>query len=240
MIELSCDLGEAETPDATAVERQIWLSIDAANVACGGHAGDARSMREAAETARRRGVTLGAHPSYPDRKNFGRTSMVIGSTDLIDSLVAQIFSLRTIAAEQGVALKRVKAHGALYNDAHADRDRADAIVQAVRRVDAGIAVVASETSQTAAAAREAGLGVIREAFADRRYQRDGSLVPRRDTGALLTVTEAAEQARVLAEEGEVIARDGGRVPIAFETICIHADMAGAVDRLRAIRSALGR
>ena len=240
MIELSCDLGEGETAEAIAVERQIWLSIDAANVACGGHAGDEQSMREAAKIAHTRGVTLGAHPSYPDRENFGRTSMVIGSTDLIDSLVAQIFSLRSIAAEHGVALNRVKAHGALYNDAHADRNRADAIVEAVRRVDAGIAVVASDTSQTAAAAREAGVSVIREAFADRRYERDGSLVSRRDTGALLSVSEAAEQAKLLAAEGVVIARDGHRIRIAFETICIHADMAEAVERLRAIRSTLGR
>ena len=240
MIELSCDLGEAETDEAIAVEREIWASIDAANVACGGHAGDAQSMRKAAEAASLRGVTLGAHPSYPDRSNFGRASMSIGATDLIDSLVAQIFSLRSIAAEQGVALNRVKAHGALYNDAHANRDRAKAIVEAVKRVDVGIAIVASETSQTAAVARAAGLGVIREAFADRRYQTDGSLVSRRDADALLSVPEAAEQARLLATEGAVIARDGRRVPIAFETLCIHADMAGAVERLNAIRRVLGR
>ncbi|HVS32668.1 MAG TPA: LamB/YcsF family protein [Thermoanaerobaculia bacterium] len=230
MIELSCDLGEADTREGIAVERAIWPLIDAGNVACGGHAGDEGSMGEAIRLAGAHGVIVGAHPSYPDRENFGRVSMDIGHDALVESLVQQISRLPA---------RRVKAHGALYNDAHAGAARAAAIVEAVQRAGSP-AVVAGDTSQTAAVARARGVAVIREAFADRRYNEDGSLVSRREPGALLSIAEAAEQAKLLAAEGVVIARGGRRVPIAFETLCIHADMEGAVERLRAIRAALGR
>lgn len=216
MIELSADLGEG-APD----EGEIWPLIDAANVACGGHAGDEASMRDAAALASRYGVILGAHPSYPDRENFGRKSMTIDPRSLQDLLVQQIESLRSIAA-----VHRVKAHGALYNDAHRRRDLAAILVAAIRAVDPGLAIVASDTSEMAAAAREAGLPVIREAFADRGYRSDGSLIPRGEPGALLSVEEAAAQAEKLVR---------GELAIAFDTICIHADMERAVDRLRAIR-----
>jgi UPF0271 protein len=240
VIELSCDLGEREKPDEIAVEEQIWPLVDAANVACGGHAGSDASMEKASALARERGIVLGAHPSYPDRPNFGRASMNISDADLVAALVEQISRLQKIASRHGVALQRVKAHGALYNDAHVDRARAAAIVEAIKRVDPAMAVVASDTSQTAAVARSEGIEVVREAFADRRYMPDGSLVSRRDSDALLSVEEAAAQALRLSREKSVIARNGTAVPLQFETICIHADMAGSVERLKAIRSALGR
>lgn len=239
MIELSCDLGEAESPEDIAVENEIWTMINAANVACGGHAGDEASMRIAARTAVSRGIVLGAHPSYPDRPNFGRVSLSIDTETLVRSLAAQIGALRDIAREEGATLQRVKAHGALYNDAHADSSRAHAIVEAIRRIDPAIAVVASDSSRTAAIARAHGMHVLREAFGDRRYMPDGSLVSRKEKDALLSIEEAATQALQLASENMVTARDGKRVRIAFETLCIHADMEGSPDRLRAIRSALG-
>ncbi|HWW60486.1 MAG TPA: LamB/YcsF family protein, partial [Thermoanaerobaculia bacterium] len=132
----------------------------------------------------------------------------------------------------------VKPHGALYNDAHRNRALANVIIEAIRFVAPGIAIVAPDHSQMAAAAREANTPVIREAFADRRYEPDGALVSRKEAGSLLTVEEAAAQAALLASEGVVIARDGSHVPIAFDTICIHADMEHAVERLRAIRVAI--
>jgi 5-oxoprolinase (ATP-hydrolysing) subunit A len=228
MIELSADLAEASTEAEREVERAIWPLIDAANVACGGHAGDSVSMREAARTASRLGVILGAHPSYPDRENFGRKSMTISRSELRASLTSQLFALRNIAAEEGLVPQRVKAHGALYNDAHHDRALADVIVEALMAVDAKMAIVASDSSEMAKAAREAGCTVVREAFADRRYRSDGSLVPRSEPGALLSISEAADQAGLLARER----------PFPFDTLCIHADMAGSVERLRAIRQRL--
>jgi len=226
VIELSADLGEGSPG-----EDEIWPLIDRANVACGGHVGDDASMRAAAELARKHEVILGAHPSYPDRENFGRRTMSLPPDVLRASLASQICALRAFAP-----VHHVKPHGALYNDAHKDRELADVIVSAL---DASIALVAPDHSQMAAAARAAGIPVIREAFADRRYEPDGSLTPRSIPGSTLTIEEAAAQAALLAREGVVIARGGTRVTIAFDTLCIHADMDGAVDRLGAIRHALG-
>lgn len=226
MIELSADLGEGSPG-----EEEIWPLIQRANVACGGHTGDEQSMRAAAELARRYGVIFGAHPSYPDREHFGRKSLAIAPDALRASLAAQIAALAAFAPVQ-----HVKPHGALYNDAHKDRALAEVIVSAL---DPAVAIVAPERSEMAAAARAGGIRVIREAFADRRYEADGSLTPRSVAGSTLTIEEAAAQAAMLAREGAVVARNGTRVAIAFDTLCIHADMEGAVDRLRAIRNALG-
>jgi UPF0271 protein len=237
-LDLSCDLGEASTDAERETDAAIWPLITSANVACGGHAGDAASMRHAVETAQVLGVQLGAHPSYPDREHFGRRTLPLPAAELRTSLVEQIGTLRDIAAGCGVALRHVKPHGALYNDAHRDPALAVVIVEAMREVDPMLALVASTTSQMAVAARAAGTPLIREAFADRRYEPDGSLVSRGKPRALLSVEEAAAQARQLAEHGTVTATDGSELEIEFDTICIHADMAGSVERLRRIREVL--
>lgn len=228
MIDLSADLGEGSPG-----EDEIWPLISSANVACGGHTGDEASMRHAVERAREHNVRLGAHPSYPDRENFGRRSMEIAPNILKQSLIDQIESLRAVGD-----VHHVKPHGALYNDAHKDRALADVIIDAMRTIDPSLAIVAPDTSQMAAAARAEGTRVIREAFADRRYEPDGSLVSRKIPGSTLTIDEAVAQADLLAHESTVIARDGMRVSIAFDTVCIHADMEGALERLRAIRARL--
>jgi UPF0271 protein len=234
MIELSADLGEG-----SAGEDDLWPLLDAANVACGGHTGDGASMDHAALQARRYGVKLGAHPSYPDLLDFGRKSLVMEPRALRATLVEQIVGLQEIAERHGVDVVHVKPHGALYNDAHRDRALADTIVEALQEIDAGIALVCPDASQMAAAARAAGTPVIREAFADRRYNADGSLVSRKEPNALLSVDEAVDQAALLAADGHVVAAGGSRVRILFDTICIHADMENAVARLRAIRQRLG-
>lgn len=224
MIDLSADLGEGAPG-----EDDIWPLIDSANVACGGHVGDEASMRDAVARARQHNVKLGAHPSYPDRENFGRVSLALPAEELRAALMSQLDALRAFAP-----LHHVKPHGALYNDAHKDRALAEVIIDAI----GDLAIVCSDSSQMAAAARARGLRVIREAFADRRYEPDASLMSRKLAGSLLTVDEAAQQARMLATEGAVIARDGSRIAIPFDTICIHADMEQAVERLRAIRVAI--
>jgi len=228
-IDLSADLGEGSPG-----EEQIWPLITSANVACGGHIGYEASMREAARLAQTYGVRFGAHPSYPDRENFGRKSMTIAPAALRDSLIEQISALNAFAR-----VEHVKPHGALYNEAHRNRKLADVIVEAMQRISRDLAMVAPDDSQMAIAARAAGMNVIREAFADRRYQSDGTLTPRSIPGSTLTIEESAAQATLLATQSAVIARDGTRIGIPFDTICIHADMDGAVDRLRAIRTRLG-
>lgn len=224
MIELSADLGEGSPG-----EDEIWPLIQRANVACGGHVGDATSMRAAAALARKHDVILGAHPSYPDRPNFGRRSMTMEPAALRASLREQIAALETFAP-----VRHVKPHGALYNDAHRELSLARIIVEAIE----GRALVAPAHSQMAAAAREAGAPFLAEAFADRRYEPDGSLTPRSIAGSTLTIEEAAAQAALLARERVVIARDGTRLPLRFDTLCMHADMEGAVERLRAILRAI--
>ena len=223
-LELSADLGEGSPG-----EDDLWPLIDRANVACGGHTGDDDSMRHAAARAAEHGVILGAHPSYPDREHFGRRSMDIAPDALRASLREQISALARFAT-----VHHVKPHGALYNDAHKDRALAHIIVSAL---DKEMALVAPDHSEMAAAARAAGIRVIREAFADRRYEPDGSLTPRKIPGSTLSIAEATAQASLLAKENVVVARDGSRVSISFDTLCIHADMDGAFDRLRAIRNA---
>jgi 5-oxoprolinase (ATP-hydrolysing) subunit A len=226
VIDLSADLGEGSPGEA-----EIWPLITSANIACGGHVGDEHSMREAARLAQQYGVKFGAHPSYPDRENFCRKTLSIAPDALRDSLVAQITALNAFAR-----VEHIKPHGALYNDAHKDRELADIIIAAMRDVDPTLAIVAPDHSQMAAAARAAGMRVIREAFADRRYEPDGSLTPRSIAGSTLTVEEAAAQAALLIAENSVIARDDTRIAVAFDTICIHADMENAVERLRAVRN----
>jgi UPF0271 protein len=239
-IDLSADLGEAESAAHLASEEALWPLITSANVACGGHAGDSASMSLAVERAIRYGVAIGAHPSYPDRANFGRISMRMETSALVDSLVEQIGALHRLAAGRGVPLRHVKAHGALYNDAHRDAGLATTLVESIRRVDPSMAVVTSSASQMRAAADGAGTPVLREAFADRRYRPDGSLVPRSEPdGLLIDVEEAAAQAVSLVETGSLIAQNGRRIDIEFDTLCVHADMANAVGRMQAIRAALG-
>lgn len=236
-VELSCDLGEARDEAEEAREEELWPLVDAANVACGGHVGDEASMRVAVRRAELHGVLLGAHPSYPDREGFGRRSLSMAPTELRGSLAEQIAALRAVAGDR---LARVKPHGALYNDAHRDAALAAVIVEAVRDVDRGLALVAAPGSALLYAARAAGLGTIAEAFADRRYRSDGSLVPRSAAGSLLIdPEEAAAQARRLAETSSVIADDGTTVRIAFDTLCVHGDMEGTIDRILAIRRVLG-
>jgi UPF0271 protein len=232
-VDISADLGEGAQG-----EEEIWKLIDSANVACGGHIGDEASMARAVRTAKELGVRIGAHPSYPDRDNFGRVSMKMDPEKLRDLLAHQIATLCDVSAREKTKLRHVKVHGALYNDAHRDRELSNVIVDALQMVEPSLSLVAPDHSEMAVAAREKGVDVIREAFADRRYEPDGSLMSRKKQGSLLTVEEAAAQAAMLAREGAVIAADGSRVPVAFDTLCVHSDMEGAVERLRAIRARL--
>ena len=233
-IDLSCDLGEAADDAQQVVEDALWPLITSANVACGAHAGDERTMRHAAALARRQNVRLGAHPSYPDRENFGRRTLKIDPAVLRESITTQIRALAAIAG----TLTHVKPHGALYNDAHHDSVLARTISDAV--TDCGRpAMVCSADSALFQAAGEKGLVRIAEAFADRRYQPDGSLVPRSQPDALLLdVNEAAAQALSLARDGTVTASNGEKVRIRFSTLCIHSDMENSVERLQAIRARL--
>ena len=197
------------------------------HIACGGHAGDAASMRRTITVAQAHGVEIGAHPSYPDREHFGRRSMVLPSDALRASLEAQCRALASIAAELGMRVHSAKAHGALYHDTLSDPARADALLDAVVAAIGEVAIVTQPgVLADHAAARD--LVVLREAFADRGVLPDGRLIPRGQAGALIDDPMiAARQARVLAASG------------AFDTLCVHGDGPNALAVARAVREALG-
>jgi len=220
-IDLNADLGEG--PD----EAPLYPLVSSANVACGGHTGDAATMREAVRLALAHGVEVGAHPSYADRDGFGRASIVLPPAALSESIARQIDSLARVAAGLGVALTHVKPHGALYNDAARDPAVADAVARGVLDVAPELVVVGLAGARALDLWRDRGLRVAAEGFADRAYEPDGTLVPRSRPGAVLTDPEAAAaQALRLARAGSC------------DTICVHSDTPRAASILAAVRGAL--
>jgi UPF0271 protein len=235
-VDLSCDLGEARSAAEQEAEEKIWTLISSAYVACGGHIGDEASMRRAAEHARHYHVQLGAHPSYPDRANFGRKTMSIEPEALRASLVTQLRALREIAASEKVDVQHVKPHGALYNDAYRDRALAEIIIDAIAEVSKELEVVCPAGSEMENAAKERELVVVQEAFGDRRYREDGRLVPRDAAESQLTAfADAAAQVEQLILQQRVIADNGKLLPIRFSTICLHGDMPRSAGRIQAVR-----
>jgi UPF0271 protein len=229
-VDLNADIGEG-LDDAA-----LMPFVTSVNVACGAHAGDPAIMEATVAMALARGLRVGAHPGYPDRANFGRIRMEMPAK-AIETLVAdQIEALERIVQARGSSLTHVKPHGALYHAGAQSPDVARAIVAGVRRAGAPLVVVGPPGSRLLEAAREAGLAVAAEAFADRRYRADGTLVPRGEPDALLTdPEEAAEQALHLARDRFVIAQDGVRVEIVADTLCLHGDTPGAPAIARRVR-----
>jgi UPF0271 protein len=237
-IDLNADLGETVDGVPTADDEAMFAVISSANVACGGHAGDSASMREAVARAARYGVAVGAHPSYPDLADFGRTAMVMDPADLEAVVAAQLDAL--VAA--GADVRYVKPHGALYHAVISDRAQADAVATAVAalgdRLGRPLPVLGLPGAIEGAAASR-GLPFVREAFLDRGYLPDGSLLPRTQQGALLDDPDAvAARAVRLAHEGVVEAVDGTLVVADAASLCVHGDSPSAVAMARAVRAAL--
>lgn len=234
-IDLNSDLGEGAGTDA-----QLMPLISSANIACGGHAGDELTMRETVALARRYGVAVGAHPGYPDRENFGRIPVVMTHDELSEEVARQIRALRRI--DPDLKISHVKAHGALYNEAWRDKAIAKAIVAGVTKVfvaPTDVALFAPPKSALAEAALHAGLRVVREGFADRAYEKDGTLRSRKLAGALHTEPRvAAKQALSFVREGGVRAHDGSFLRLAVDTLCLHGDTPGAPAIAAAVREAL--
>lgn len=234
-IDLNSDLGEGAGTDA-----QLMPLISSANVACGGHAGDETTMRETVRLARRHGVAIGAHPGYPDRENFGRVNLAMTHDALAAEVARQIRALQRVDPDLRIA--HVKAHGALYNEAWADKAIAKAIVAGVKDVfpaPTDVALFAAPRSVLVDIALGAGLRVVREGFADRAYEPDGTLRSRRLDGALHTDPKvAAAQALSFVREGGVRAHDGSFVELKVDTLCLHGDTPGAAAIGAAVRAAL--
>jgi UPF0271 protein len=232
-IDLNCDLGEGGGEDG-----RLMPLVTSANIACGGHAGDAGTMRAALELARRHGVAAGAHPGFLDREHFGRRELPVTGAGAAELVLAQVRALQAVAAQLELPLAHVKPHGALYNIAARSRPVADGIAEAVRQADARLILVGLAGSELLAAGRAYGLRVAAEAFADRGYRSDGSLVPRGQPGDALAGAAAAAQGVRLAREGKVAAAEGGEVGVAADTLCLHGDGPGAWELARQLRAEL--
>jgi UPF0271 protein len=235
MIELNADIGEG-CNDAALMPYLTRVSI-----ACGGHAGDIASMAAALRLAAEYGVTVGAHPSYPDRAGFGRRALAASAEDIVAWITQQTEALAEQAARLGLRLAHVKPHGALYNVAAQDRSVAKAVARAVAAFDPRLELLGLSGSQLVVAGQAAGQAVLNEAFADRRYQANGRLVSRETEGALITDPDmAAQQACVLAQGAPVFTLDGAPLRIRAETLCLHSDTPNALNIARAVHAALNR
>ncbi len=237
-IDLNCDLGEREdlAPD---VQELLLESVTSANIACGAHAGSEALMALTIRQALRHGVAVGAHPGYADRANFGRLELALPLEEIEASVEQQVRTLMRIAAQVGAEVRYVKPHGALYNQAARDNALAAAIARAVARVQPRLGLVGLAGSGMLQVWSEAGFRVAAEAFADRRYEPDGSLRSRRHGDALLdSPGPAAAQALAIALQGAAVAPDGSFVRIHAQTLCIHGDTPGAAAIARAVRRRL--
>jgi len=232
-IDLNADVGEG-MDDAL-----VLPFLTSANVACAMHAGSPAIMDRTVAMALSRGVQVGAHPGYADRENFGRTDQQLDDHEVRALVLFQVAALDAFARLHGGRLAHVKAHGALYNRAARDARLARAVAEGVRAFGGDVVLVGLAGSLQLEAARAAGLRAAGEAFADRRYLSDGSLMPRTQAGAVLhDPAQAVEQALRIVRDHEVIAADGSRVRIDAQTLCLHGDTPGAAAIARAVREAL--
>ncbi|MEW6119015.1 MAG: 5-oxoprolinase subunit PxpA [Pseudomonadota bacterium] len=235
LIELNADIGEG------CDDAGLMPYVDRVSIACGGHAGDAASMTAALRLARAHGVAVGAHPSYPDRAGFGRRIVPGAPAAIRDWVTRQTAALAEQADRLGMRLAHVKPHGALYNVAAMDATVARAIAEAVAAFDPALVLLGLSGSRLIEAGRDAGLGVLNEAFADRRYASATTLVSRETAGAVIEDPEAAAaQAWALAQGGGVVTPVGVRIAIVADTFCLHSDTPNAVRIARAVHAALGR
>ena len=230
-IDFNCDLGEGCGDDAAIVP---WIT--SASIACGAHAGDDDTMRATLRLCRAHGVAAGAHPGYADRGHFGRRELALSADELRQLLATQLCRIGALAEAEGVRLCHVKPHGALYNLAARVRGVEKVVAQSVHAVDAPMPLVGVAGSESLRAGEAAGLRVAREAFAERAYDADGRLAPRGTPGAVLEgIDEALAQVRRLVRDGIVLARDGTRVPLHADTLCLHGDRPDAAAFARQLR-----
>ncbi|MAI94643.1 MAG: hypothetical protein CME45_06485 [Halieaceae bacterium] len=239
---LNCDMGESYGTWTIGNDAAIMPLIDAANIACGGHAGDPGTMRHCVTLARRHETEIGAHVSYPDLQGFGRRAMDIRGPELIDLIHYQIGALDGIARTHGTRVSFVKPHGALYHTMLSDSLVLNDVMRAVSGWHADLSLVMLATPRdrkTVELAVQHGLTLQYEAFADRGYTSRGLLIPRDKPGALLTLEEATEQSLSIAQNN-LRTPKGKRIPVTADTLCVHGDTPGAVKMIRAIRSALDK
>lgn len=238
-VDLNCDMGESFGLYKIGNDDDLLDYVTSVNIACGLHAGDPSTMRRTLGSAIEKGVATGSHPGYPDKQGFGRRFMEVSPQEAYDFVVYQIGALQGFAQALGGRLQHVKPHGALYNAAAMDGPLAEAIAAAVRDVDDRLLLFGLSGSELIAAGEKAGVRTANEAFADRKYQSDGTLTSRRRPDALVTEPEeAVAQAIRIVKQGKVRTTDGADVEVHADTICIHGDRPDALPLARLIRQRL--
>jgi UPF0271 protein len=238
-IDLNSDLGESLGAWTMGDDAAMLSIVSSANVACGFHAGDAAGILATLRRAKECGVVVGAHVAYPDLAGFGRRNMDVASADLRADVIYQIGALQGLAKAAGTCVRYVKPHGALYNTIAHDRRQAHDVIAAIQAIDPALVLVALAGAPLIGWARDAGLRVVAEAFADRAYTPEGVLVSRREPGAVLhDADQVAARMLRLAREGVVTAIDGSTVAIAADSICVHGDTPGSVEMARQVRATL--
>jgi 5-oxoprolinase (ATP-hydrolysing) subunit A len=238
-IDLNCDAGESYGRWKLGDDTRLLEHVTSVNVACGFHAGDPATMRETVAAAHSRHVAIGAHPGFPDLAGFGRREMTASPEEIYEMVLYQVGALWGIARAQRARLAHVKPHGALYNLAARDRQAARAIAGAVHDLSPELILIGLSGSELIAEGARAGLRTLSEVFADRSYEKDGSLTPRSEAGSTIDDPDrAAERAVSMALDGYVAARDGSRVPVRAETLCVHGDGPRAAEVAAAVRRRL--
>ena len=240
-IDLNCDMGELPEAILDGTQESLMPSLTSVNIACGGHAGDTQTIKTTIEQALRWNLVLGAHPGYPDRANFGRLELNLPAEAIADSVFEQVQALAKAAAAYGARVAHVKPHGALYNQAVGNRVLAEAIAKGVGRWNRDVILVGLAGTSMLDVFRQAGFRVVAEAFADRRYEANGTLRARKFDDALIRDPgEAGRQALQIVERGTVTAHDGNEVSVNAQTICIHGDTPGASKIAAAVAQTLRR
>jgi UPF0271 protein len=236
-IDLNSDLGEWDLPAEADADARMFGIVSSANIACGFHAGNEQSMLASARHAAGNGVSLGAHPSYRDREGFGRRDRDVDAGILIADILEQVAALSTAADAAGTRIRYLKPHGALYNRIAADPGQADAVAQAAR--EAGLPLLGLAGTAIHRAADRHGIGFFREAFVDRAYLSDGTLVPRSSRDAVITEpVEAAARAVRMVTDGIVRAIDGTELEVELDSLCVHGDTPGALAMAQLVRERL--
>lgn len=234
-IDFNADLGEGAPFD-----RELMALVSSANISCGFHAGDVALSARTIDLALEHNVAIGAHPSFDDKANFGRTPMALSPDTVFDLVLYQCGALKALVEARGGVLHHVKPHGALYNQAAKDADLAGAIAKAVKALDPKLKLYGLAGSLSLKAAQNIGLESVSEVFADRRYLSDGSLMPRSQPGAVLSNDDDVEaQVLAMVQRGEVIAANGQPVALAAQTLCLHGDNAHALSLAKRLNQRLG-
>lgn len=238
-IDLNCDMGESFGAWKMGNDAALMDYVSSVNIACGFHAGDATVIRKTVETAIKKGVAVGAHPSFPDLQGFGRREMKLSPEEIFDIVLYQISAVKGICESMGIKLHHVKPHGALYNQAARDAELAEEVAKAVKSLDENLILYGLSGSLSISEAEKIGLKTASEVFADRTYTAEGNLTPRTRKNALIKDTpQAAAQVLQMINEQTVTATTGEKISLKADTVCIHGDGENALEFAKTIRENL--